>query len=47
MVVSWLVPRFLENYSKDDSETLHSDSSPKCEQTDRAGFSEKNPNFFL
>ena len=47
LLVGWLVTRFLENCSKDDSETQHSDSSPICEQSDRAGFSKKNPNFFL
>ena len=46
-LVSLFVLRFLENCSKDDFETLHSDSSPICEQTDRAGFSKKNPKFFL
>ena len=41
MLVSWLDTSFLYNSSKDDSETLHSDSSPKSDQTEIVGFSEK------
>ena len=44
---SWLVPLFLENGSKDFLETWHEVRDQKSKQSDRAGFFERNRNFFL